>query len=59
MANSETVVAAGDVLRVDEERMDLTKVFDDVCAYQAIIETPAQMPRMAEIAVQKALVERC
>ena len=38
--------------------MDLTKVFDDVCAYQAIIETPAQMPRMAEIAVQKALVHR-
>ena len=41
------------------KEMDLTKVFDDVCAYQAIIETPAQMPRMAEIAVQKALVERC
>jgi thiamine pyrophosphate-dependent acetolactate synthase large subunit-like protein len=41
------------------KEMDLTKVFDDVCAYQAVIETPAQMPRMAEIAVQKALVERC
>jgi pyruvate dehydrogenase (quinone) len=41
------------------KEMDLTKVFDDVCAYQAIIETPEQMPRMAEIAVQKALVERC
>jgi pyruvate dehydrogenase (quinone) len=41
------------------KEMNLTKVFDDVCAYQAIIETPAQMPRMAEIAVQKALVERC
>jgi len=41
------------------KEMDLTKVFDDVCAYQAIIESPAQMPRMAEIAVQKALVERC
>jgi thiamine pyrophosphate-dependent acetolactate synthase large subunit-like protein len=41
------------------KEMDLTKVFDDVCAYQAIIATPAQMPRMAEIAVQKALVERC
>ena len=26
---------------------------------RAIIETPAQMPRMAEIAVQKALVGRC
>jgi thiamine pyrophosphate-dependent acetolactate synthase large subunit-like protein len=40
------------------KEMDLTKVFDDVCAYQALIETPAQMPRMAEIAVQKALVHR-
>ena len=27
------------------KEMDLTKVFDDVCAYQAIIETPAQVPR--------------
>jgi thiamine pyrophosphate-dependent acetolactate synthase large subunit-like protein len=41
------------------KEMDLAKVFDDVCAYQAIIETPEQIPRMAEIAVQKALVERC
>lgn len=40
------------------KEMDLTKVFDDVCAYQAIIETPAQVPRMIEIAVQKALTER-
>ncbi|MEM9257634.1 MAG: thiamine pyrophosphate-dependent enzyme [Pseudomonadota bacterium] len=40
------------------KEMDLTKVFDDVCAYQAIIETPAQVPRMVEIAVQKALTER-
>ncbi|KXS55466.1 MAG: Thiamine pyrophosphate-requiring enzyme [Marinobacter sp. T13-3] len=40
------------------KEMDLTKVFDDVCAYQAIIETPEQVPRMVEIAVQKALTER-
>ena len=40
------------------KEMDLTKVFDDVCAYQAIIGSPEQMPRMAEIAVQKALTER-
>lgn len=40
------------------KEMDLTKVFDDVCAYQAIIESPEQMPRMAEIAVQKALTDR-
>ncbi|NQX89295.1 MAG: hypothetical protein HRT77_11585, partial [Halioglobus sp.] len=40
------------------KEFDLTKVFDDVCAYQAIIETPAQVPRIVEIAVQKALTER-
>ncbi len=40
------------------KEMDLTKVFDDVCAYQAIIDTPAQVPRMVEIAVQKTLTER-
>jgi thiamine pyrophosphate-dependent acetolactate synthase large subunit-like protein len=40
------------------KEMDLSKVFDDVCAYQAIIDSPDQMPRMAEIAVQKALTER-
>ncbi len=40
------------------KEMDLTRIFEDVCAYQAIIETPEQVPRMAEIAIQKALVER-
>ena len=40
------------------KEMDLTSVFSDVCAYQAIIETPAQVPRMVEIAVQKSLTER-
>jgi pyruvate dehydrogenase (quinone) len=40
------------------KEMDLSKVFDDVCAYQAIIDSPAQMPRMAEIAVQRSLTER-
>ncbi len=58
------VAITGQVARAERgsdfhKEMDLTKVFDDVCAYQAIIESPAQMPRMAEIAVQKALVERC
>lgn len=41
------------------KEVDLSKMFDDICAYQAIIESPAQMPRMAEIAVQKALIEGC
>ena len=40
------------------KEIDLSKMFDDVCAYQVSIESPAQMPRMAEIAIQKALVER-
>lgn len=40
------------------KEMDLAKAFDDVCDYQAIIESPAQMPRMAALAVQKALTER-
>ena len=39
------------------KEMDLERVFGDVCAYQAIIETPEQMPPMAEIAIQKALTE--
>lgn len=40
------------------KEMDLVNTFRDVCAYQAVIESPSQMPRMAEIAVQKSLVER-
>ena len=40
------------------KEIDLAKMFDDICGYQAQIETAAQMPRMAEIAVQKALAER-
>ena len=41
------------------KEIDLNKMFDDICDYQVAIETTAQMPRMAEIAVQKALSERC
>ena len=41
------------------KEIDLNKMFDDICDYQVSIETPSQMPRMAEIAVQKALSERC
>lgn len=40
------------------KEIDLSKMFDDICGYQALIESPEQMPRMAEIAVQKALNER-
>ncbi|MGH7862316.1 MAG: hypothetical protein ACREOS_08765, partial [Candidatus Dormibacteraceae bacterium] len=40
------------------QEVDLARMFDDVCAYQAIIDSPRQMPRLAEIAVQKAIGER-
>ena len=40
------------------KEIDLAKMFDDICGYQAHIESAAQMPRMAAIAVQKALAER-
>lgn len=40
------------------QEVDLSKMFNDICAYQAIINSAEQMPRLAEIAVQKALMER-
>lgn len=40
------------------QEVDLTRMFDDICAFQALIDSPDQMPRIAEIAVQKALAER-
>jgi thiamine pyrophosphate-dependent acetolactate synthase large subunit-like protein len=40
------------------QEVDLKKMFDDVCGYQAIINSAEQMPRLAQIAVQKALVDR-
>jgi thiamine pyrophosphate-dependent acetolactate synthase large subunit-like protein len=57
------VAITGQIARAERgsdyhKEMDLTRVFEDVCAYQAIIESPAQLPRMAEIAIQKALTER-
>ncbi|TWU29670.1 thiamine pyrophosphate-dependent enzyme [Bythopirellula polymerisocia] len=40
------------------QEVNLSKMFDDICSYQAVINSPTQMPRLAEIAVQKALLER-
>jgi thiamine pyrophosphate-dependent acetolactate synthase large subunit-like protein len=40
------------------QEVDLTRMFEDICDFQAVLTSPAQMPRLAEIAVQKALVER-
>lgn len=40
------------------QEVNLGKVFDDVCGFQAIIDAPEQMPRLAQIAVQRALINR-
>ena len=57
------VAITGQVARVERgtgyfQEVDLTKAFDDICSYQAVIEAPEQAGRVMEIAVQKALVER-
>jgi len=40
------------------QEVDLTKVYDDVCAFQAIIRSPEQAPRIILKAIQIALHER-
>src|SRR3954469_19132202 len=40
------------------QEVDLSKMFDDVCGFQAAIASPSQMLRMSEIAIQLALSER-
>lgn len=40
------------------QEVNLEKVFEDVCGYQAVINSPDQMPRLAQIAVQRALINR-
>ncbi len=40
------------------QAVDLKSIFADVCAHQAIIAVPEQMPRIAEIALQRALAEQ-
>lgn len=40
------------------QEVDLNKMFDDVCGFQAVIHSPEQMPRLARIAIQRALAER-
>ncbi len=40
------------------QEVDLTKVYDEVCAYQAIIRSPEQAPRIILKAIQIALHER-
>jgi pyruvate dehydrogenase (quinone) len=40
------------------KEIDLERMFEDICGYQAVIQSADQLPRMVEIAVQKALSER-
>ncbi len=40
------------------QEVNLTKVFDDVCGFQAVISSSSQMLRLTEIAIQKALTEK-
>lgn len=39
------------------QEVDLKKMFDDVCAYQAIIRTPEEAPRLIQRAIKIALAE--
>jgi pyruvate dehydrogenase (quinone) len=40
------------------QEVDLVKMFDDVCGFQAVVSTPSQMLRLTEIAIRRALSER-
>jgi pyruvate dehydrogenase (quinone) len=40
------------------QAVDLKRIYGDVCAFQAIIAEPEQMPRVAEIALQKSIGEQ-
>ncbi len=39
------------------QEVDLKKMFDDVCSYQAIIRTPQEAPRLIQRAIKIALAE--
>lgn len=58
------VAITGQVAHIEKgtgyfQEVDLEKAFDDICDYQAIVNSPEQVTRVCEIAVQKALVEKC
>ena len=40
------------------QEVDLVKMFDDICDFQAVIHEASQMPRLAQMAVQKAITDR-
>lgn len=41
------------------QEVDLEKIFDDICVYQAIIRSPVEAPRVVQRAIRIALNERC
>lgn len=41
------------------QEVDLTKIFDDVCEYQAIIRSPEEAPRVILRAIRIALNKKC
>ncbi len=40
------------------QEADLTKIFDDVCAFQAVIRSPEEAPRLIQKAIKVAIDER-
>ena len=40
------------------QEVDLAKVFDDVCVFQHAIDSPDQMPRVAQMAIQEAIARK-
>ena len=40
------------------QEVNLSKVFDDVCIHQGLVEAPEQMPRVVELAIQAAMSHR-
>jgi len=63
-ARSSVVVITGQIpvhnLRTDyHQEVDLIKVFDDVCDYQAIIRSPEQAPKLIARALNIALNNNC
>ena len=40
------------------QEVDLSKVFDDVCVFQHAIDSPEQMPRVVQMAIQEAIARR-
>lgn len=51
-------VPVGEIGTSFHQEVDLEKIYDDVCEYQAIIRTPKEAPRLIQRAIRTALAER-